>query len=190
MLYLLKKFLKYFLVILSFLSVNSGIFLTSVSAYNSDHKVIIIAANGVGDTYFHAKRQFESEGWSVSTAGLTSSVTSCPNTNPRPIPVDFLISELTNSTITQYEAIFIPSGGHWFPLINDVRTLNLISDAYDLRLVISSLCVGIRVLARANIINEVRIAYDINSVDYVEAAGGILVNKEVVSDQRIVTGGI
>lgn len=186
---LLKKSFKIALLLLSFLSINSGHFLVPVTAYSPGHNVMILAANGVGETYFHAKDKFESWGWIVTTAGLTQSVISCPNTNPRPVPVDILISEVNNNTISQYECIFIPSGGHWNPLLNDMTTLDLISGAYNLSLVISSLCVGIRVLAAANIIDGVRIAYDINSGSYVILAGGILVYERVVTDQRIVTGG-
>ncbi len=160
-----------------------------VRAYVPGHRVMILAANGVGETYFSAKNKFESWGWSVITAGLTSSVTSCPNTNPRPVPVNILISEVNNNTLSQYECIFIPSGGHWLELLNDITTLDLISDAYNLGLIISSLCVGIRVLAAANIVSGINIAYDINSASDVLAAGGITVNERVISHRRIVTGG-
>ena len=161
----------------------------SVRAYAPGHKVMILAANGVGDTYFPAKNKFESWGWSVTTAGLTSSVTSCPNTNPRPVPVNILISEVNNNTISEYECVFIPSGGHWLELLSDVENIDLISDAYNLGLILSSLWVGIRVLATANKVNGISIAYDINSASEVLAAGGIKVNQIVVSHRRIVTGG-
>jgi putative intracellular protease/amidase len=149
---------------------------------------MILAANSVGDTYFPAKQQFQSWGWTVTTAGLTPSVTSCLNTNPRPVPVDILISEVNNVILSQYECVFIPSGGHWSSLLNDPTTLNLISDAYNMGLIIASLCVGIRVLAAADIVDGVQIAYDVNSATQVFAAGGITVDARVVTDQGIVTG--
>jgi putative intracellular protease/amidase len=152
------------------------------------HKVIILAANGVGDTYFPAKRYFGFWGWKVTTAGLTPSVTSCLNTNPRPVPVDIVISEVTENILAEYDCVFIPSGGHWSALLNDPTTLNLILDAYNMGLIISSLCVGIRVLAAADIVDGIRIAYDVNSATQVTAAGGITVDARVVTDQRIVTG--
>lgn len=152
------------------------------------HKIMILAANSVGDTYFPAKKQFEYWGWTVTTTGLTPQVTSCLNTNPRPVPVDILISEVNNNILSQYDCVFIPSGGHWSALLNDPTTLNLIVEAYSLGLIISSLCVGIRVLAAADIVNGVRIAYDSNSATQVTVAGGITVVARVVTDQRIVTG--
>jgi putative intracellular protease/amidase len=152
------------------------------------HKVMILAANSVGDTYFPAKRYFEFWGWKVTTAGLTPSVTSCFNTNPRPVLVDIVISEVNNNTLSEYDCLFIPSGGHWSNLLGDPTTLTLISDAYNMGLIVSSLCVGIRVLAAADIVNGVRIAYDSNSATQVTAAGGIIVDARVVTDQRIVTG--
>ncbi|MFX0022452.1 MAG: DJ-1/PfpI family protein [Candidatus Hermodarchaeota archaeon] len=149
---------------------------------------MILSANGVGDTYFPAKKYFEFWGWKVTTAGLTPSVTSCLNTNPRPVPVDIVISEVNNNTLSQYDCVFIPSGGHWSALLSDPTTLTLISDAYNMGLIISSLCIGIRVLAAADIVNGVRIAYDSNSATQVTIAGGITVEARVVTDQRIVTG--
>lgn len=178
---LLKKSIKFALVIFSLLSVNSGIFLTSVRAYTPGHKVMILVAYGVGETYFPAKNKFESWGWNVTTAGLTSSVISCPNINPRPVPVDILISDINNDTLSQYECIFIPSGGHWNELAYDATTLATISNAYNLGVVISSLCIGIVVIARADIVDGVRIAYDANSAPYVISYGGITVNEEVVT---------
>ncbi len=184
----MKKNFKFILLFLSLLPITSCIFATPVNAYMPGHKVMILAANGVGDTYFPAKRYFEFWGWKVTTAGLTPSVTSCLNTNPRPVPVNILISEVNNNTLSQYDCVFIPSGGHWSLLLNDAATLNLISNAYNLGLIISSLCVGIRVLAAADIVDGVRIAYDVNSATQVFAAGGITIDARVVTDQRIVTG--
>ncbi|MFW9972024.1 MAG: DJ-1/PfpI family protein [Candidatus Odinarchaeota archaeon] len=185
----MKKSIKSVLLIFSLLSINSGIFLIPVRAYTPGHKVMILVAFGVGETYFPVKGKFESWGWEVTTAGLTSSIISCPNVNPRPVPIDILISEINNDTLSQYECIFIPSGGHWNALAYDATTLTTILNAYNLGLVISSLCIGIVVIARADIVNGVRIAYDSNSASYVISYGGITVSKEVVTDQRIVTGG-
>jgi putative intracellular protease/amidase len=192
----LKKSLKLFSLFLTLLVTCNGVYLTPATAssgalgsHKPGHKILVLAATGVGDTYFIAKNQFESWGWIVATAGLTQSVTSCPNTNPRPIGISILISEVDNNTLSQYECIFIPSGGHWQALSNDGTTLNLILNAFNMGLVISSLCVGIVVLARANIVNGVRIAYDVNSMGEVVAAGGIIVYERVVSHRRIVTGG-
>jgi putative intracellular protease/amidase len=184
----LKKYSKFILLFLSLLTFTSCLFTTPVNAYMPGHKVMILAANSVGDTYFPAKRYFQFWGWKVTTAGLTPSVTSCLNTNPRPVPVDIVISEITENILAEYDCVFIPSGGHWSALLNDATTLTLISDAYNLGLIISSLCVGIRVLAGADIVDGVRIAYDSNSATQVTAAGGITVDARVVTDQRIVTG--
>jgi putative intracellular protease/amidase len=186
----LKKSFKLITLFLSLLAISSGISFSAVSvrAYTPGHSVMILAANSVGDTYWPAKSKFESWGWTVTTAGLTASVTSCLNTNPRPVPVDILISDVNNDLLSQYECIFVPSGGHWSALLNNPTTLNLIYEAYNLGLIISSLCVGIRVIAGANILDGVRVAYDSNSAANVAAAGGITVNERVVTHRRIVTG--
>jgi putative intracellular protease/amidase len=155
----------------------------------NNSKVLILVAGGVGITYYHAKDKFESWGWDVDTAGVSSSVVSCPRQNPQVIDAEFLISEVSLTKLQEYDCIFIPSGGHWDGLSSYQPTLDLIFRAYHSGLIISSLCIGIVVLARANIIDGIRIANSPNSITYVEEAGGIMVEDTVVTDKRIVTGG-
>jgi putative intracellular protease/amidase len=154
-----------------------------------DIKVMVLVASGVGITYFNATEVFESWGWVVTTAVVSATISSCHRNDPTIINSDILISEVDWYLLQQYDCIFIPSGGHWDALSSYEPTLELINTAYYSGLIISSLCVGIVVLARASIVNGVKIAYDANSQTYVEEAGGILIDELVVSDKRIITGG-
>ncbi|NHJ23697.1 MAG: hypothetical protein EAX89_03930 [Candidatus Lokiarchaeota archaeon] len=188
--------IKSLLVIITILSITSIINpLVEVEAQESsedpprDINVMILIASGVGITYFNATEIFESWGWTVTTAGVSATISSCHRNDPEIINSDILISDVDWYILQQYDCIFIPSGGHWDALSSYEPTLELISTAYYSGLIISSLCVGLRVLARADIVKGVNIARDVNSEAYIEESGGILVDEPVVSDKRIVTGG-
>ena len=151
--------------------------------------ILILVAGGVGITYYHAKDKFETWGWNVDTAGVSPSVVSCPRQNPQVINSDYLISEISWSKLQEYDCIFVPSGGHWDGLSSYQPTLDLIFHAYHSGLILSSLCIGIVVLARADILSGVRIANSPNVLSYIEGVGCIMLEDSVVTDKRIVTGG-
>lgn len=150
--------------------------------------ILSVIADGVGNTYFTVKDQFEEWGWNVTTAGLTDNHTGCPNKDPIVMPSDILISEIKN--ISQYDCVFIASGAQHHILRDDQSVLNLINTSYNEGLVISTLCVSTVILADADVINGIKVVgarlyyYDI------VAAGGIFESHaEVISDKRIITGG-
>ncbi|MFX0209437.1 MAG: DJ-1/PfpI family protein, partial [Candidatus Hodarchaeota archaeon] len=150
--------------------------------------ILSLIADGVGNTYFTFKNQFEEWEWTVTTAGLEENHTGCPNKDPITISSDILISAIVN--ISQYDCIFIASGAQHHILREDPSVLNLIRNAYNEGLVISTLCVSTVILADADIINGIKVVgsplyyYDIE-----EAGGTFDLYAEVVSDKRIITGG-
>jgi putative intracellular protease/amidase len=152
-------------------------------------KVLILVSGGFGLTYFDAKDQFESWGWIVDTAGTASTLSSCANQDIQVIQTDFLIENVNSAIFAQYDCIFIPSGGHWNHLSHYEDALQLISSAYDSGLIIASLCIGMVVIARAGILDGVRIAQDNNAWSYMYDSGAIMTQQEVVTDKRIITGG-
>ena len=80
-----------------------------------DVNVIIIVSNGFGWSYFTAKDCFESWGATVTTVAhsVFLEVPSCYNRDPRPITADILLSDFNISRISEYDCLFIPSGGTW-----------------------------------------------------------------------------
>ncbi|MFX0174472.1 MAG: hypothetical protein ACFE9L_21555, partial [Candidatus Hodarchaeota archaeon] len=83
----------------------------------SDLKVLMIVDTAFGFTYFVVKDYLESWGINVITASATGSklVAGCFNQPPNSTTADLLISDITD--ITEYDAIHIPSGGHWRSLL-------------------------------------------------------------------------
>ncbi len=153
-----------------------------------DVNILTLIADGIGNTYFTVKDQFEEWGWNVTTAGLTNNHTGCPNKDPIVIPSDILISEIDN--ISQYDCVFIASGAQHHILRDDQSVLDFINTSYNEGLVISTLCVSTVILADADIINGIKVVgAPLYYNDIVEAGGIFELQAEVVSDGRIITGG-
>ncbi|MHA1186168.1 MAG: DJ-1/PfpI family protein [Candidatus Heimdallarchaeota archaeon] len=156
-----------------------------------DIKVLAILGNYFGDAYFWVKNQLEDWGVNVSVAGITSVVQSCANKPPRPVTADVLISEVDEAILAQFDCVYIPAGGHWETLFYSTTTKNLVSTAYEMGLVIASICIGNKVLAVSNgIVNGVKVAYYSGCVSEMNNAEAIHVyDAAIVSDKRIVTAG-
>ncbi|MHA1933968.1 MAG: DJ-1/PfpI family protein [Candidatus Thorarchaeota archaeon] len=155
--------------------------------------VIIIVSNGFGWSYFTAKDCFESWGATVTTVAhsVFLEVPSCYNRDPRPITADILLSDFNISRISEYDCLFIPSGGTWVAMSGSQTVLDFISAGYDAGLVVSTVCIGNVVVGRANeIVAESKVASYPQSNSIMRDAGAVVVSGAgVVSDNRIVTGG-
>ncbi|MHA1125520.1 MAG: DJ-1/PfpI family protein [Candidatus Heimdallarchaeota archaeon] len=156
-----------------------------------DIKVLAILGNYFGDAYFWVKTQLEEWGVNVSVAGMTPIVQSCSHKPPRPVTSDVLISEVDEGILAQFDCVYVPAGGHWESLFYSTSTKNLISTAYEMGLVIASICIGNKVVAVSNgIVNGVKVAYYSGCALEMNDAGAIHVySTAVVSDKRIITAG-
>jgi putative intracellular protease/amidase len=159
----------------------------------SDVSVLILIGNYFGWNYFDAKECLESWGVNVTTVAysLDYEVNSCLNREPRPITVDLLLSEMTPELIIQFDCLLVTSGGQWLALTQSEDVLVFISDAYELGLVVASICTGTRVVAEANnIVNGSKVTYYSLSDPQMTAAGAItILGAEAVADGPMITGG-
>ncbi len=166
---------------------------TQCCANVEDMDVLMLIATGFGWNYWEIREQFESWGVNVTTIAnsLSLEVASCPNREPRPATADILLSDFNFSDLSQFDAIYIPAGGHWSGLISSNRVLNLISTAHEMGLVVGATCIGNRVLNRANnIVNHTKVAYYSQTNSEMRNEGATVVSSAlVVTDNRIVTGG-
>ncbi|MFW9923452.1 MAG: DJ-1/PfpI family protein [Candidatus Thorarchaeota archaeon] len=198
----LLQVLAILLVISSFLSFNVNIRTVTSTDHSSPFekeltinsfeniKVLAIIANNFGDAYFWVKTQFESWGCNFTTAGLSAIVASCPEYPPRPVTADILIADVTDEILAQFDCVYVPAGAHWSVLYTNSLTLNLLTKAYDLGLVISTLCIGNRIVAHTDIFNDVKTVYYALTYSEMVNAGAIIVHGVgVVSDKRVVTAG-
>jgi putative intracellular protease/amidase len=159
----------------------------------SDVKVLLILRDGFGWNYFDAKETLESWGVNVTTVAHSSDydISSCTNRDPRPIVADLLISEMTPEMVQQFDCLLVTSGGHWNSMIGSSTVLNFISDAYDLGLIVASICTGTRVMAEANdIVNGSKVvSFTLSSPQMTDAGATTIWGMEAVADRHIITGG-
>jgi putative intracellular protease/amidase len=159
----------------------------------SDVKVLILLCNGFGWNYFDARDCLES--WEVNVTTVAYSIDydidSCLNREPRPIVADLLLSEMTPEMVLQFDCLLVSSGGQWSFLVASSMVLNFISDAYDLGLIIASICTGTRVVAEANeIVNGSKVVeFSLSSPQMIWAGATPVYGFEAVSDGLIITGG-
>jgi putative intracellular protease/amidase len=159
----------------------------------SEVKVLMLVTEAFGWNYFDAKDILESWGVNVTTAAnaLDVDVASCYNKPPRGTTADFLLNAVDNDIVTQFDALFIPSGGHWQSLIGSSRVLNFISYAHEHGVLIATTCIGNRVVAESNdIVNGTSVVnYGYTSTYMLTAGAEIRDNHyNVVIDNNIITG--
>ena len=159
----------------------------------SEIKVLILVTDGFGWNYFDVKEHFESLGVNVTTVAyaLDYEIDSCYNREPNPITADLLHSEMTPEMISEFDCLFITSGGHWANMIASEVVLDFISDAFDLGLIIASICTGTRIVAEANnIVNGSKVISFMLSYSQMTLAGATPVMwVDAVSDGHMITGG-
>ncbi|MFX1284131.1 MAG: DJ-1/PfpI family protein [Promethearchaeota archaeon] len=180
--------ITFFYIILLIITIGSINPCQIVAQDSKDINILSLIADGVGNTYFTVKDQFEEWGWDVTTVGLKDNHTGCPNKEPIFIASDILISEINN--ISQFDCVFIASGAQHHILRDNKSVLEFITTAYNEGLVISTLCVSTVILADADIINGTKVVGHPHYAYDIELAGGIFeVDAKIISDKRIVTGG-
>lgn len=158
-----------------------------------DVKVLMLISDFFGWNYFDAKEIFESWGVNVTTIAnsLDVDVPSCTNRPPRGTTADLLLNQVDNELVTQFDVLFIPSGGQWLSLIQSPRVLEFVQYAHDNGLVVATICIGNKVLARANdVVNGSCVAsYTNTNLDMAYAGATIRYGYLAVTDNRFITGG-
>ncbi len=159
----------------------------------SDVKVLMLITDYFGWNYFDAKEIFESWGVNVTTIAnsLDLDVPSCTNRPPRGTTADILLNQVENDVVTQFDILFIPAGGQWLSLIQSPRVLEFVQYAHDSGVIVATICIGNKVLARANdIVNgSCVVSYTNTNSDMTDAGATIRYGHLAVTDNRFVTGG-
>jgi putative intracellular protease/amidase len=159
----------------------------------SDVKVLMIISEYFGWNYWDAREIFQSWGVNVTTVALSNDydVASCLNKEQRPVTVEYRLQDMTPEMVAQYDCLFVPSGGQWQQLVLSTNAMTFISDAYNMGLMVASICIGTRVVAEANsIVNGSKVTWYTGSAPQMEVAGATLtLGTEAVADEYIITGG-
>ncbi|OLS29662.1 MAG: hypothetical protein ThorAB25_15200 [Candidatus Thorarchaeota archaeon AB_25] len=162
----------------------------------SDVSVLMLIADNFGWNYYDAREIFESWGVNVTTVAysLDHNITSCtrPNTGENEtILVEYTHQEMTPEMVAQFDCLFVPSGGQWSSLIVGGAPLTFIADAYNMGLIVASICTGTRVVSESHeIVNGSKVVwYSLSSGFMVQAGATLIDEMETVADGRMITGG-
>ena len=120
----------------------------------SDVKVLMFIMDNFGWNYFDAKRILESWGVNVTTVAysLDHNITSCPHRDTgenESIIVQYTHQEMTPEMVAEFDCLFVSSGGHWLSMITAGEPLTFIADAYNMGLIVASICTGTRVVSQS-----------------------------------------
>ncbi|MHA2397028.1 MAG: DJ-1/PfpI family protein, partial [Candidatus Thorarchaeota archaeon] len=107
------------------------------------------------------------------------------------IIVEYTHQEMTPEMVAQFDCLFVTSGGQWASLIVAGVPLTFIEDAYNMGLIVASICTGTRVVAESHeIVNGSKVvSYFLSSGFMVEAGATPVDLMEAVADGSIITGG-
>jgi len=174
--------------------VSSPVLMPTVQGQEvGDIKVLMLISNYFGWNYFDAKDIFES--WEVNVTTLSNSldtdVPSCLNRPPRGTTADLLLNQVENDIVSQFDVLFIPAGGQWQSLIQSTRVLEFIEYAYANGLIVATICIGNRVLSRANdVVNGSSVvSYSTTNTEMRNAGATVRGGYCAVTDNRFITGG-
>ncbi len=154
-----------------------------------DVSILVLLGYGFGWSYFEFLEVVQPWGCDVTVTGNTSHIQSCLNRVDVSVDADILISEIDREDLSQFDVLFVPSGGHWQDLINTESALNLIQMAYEEGLIISGICIGVLPVAASNITEGKFVTGHNYCYPYVRDSGGAMLPfMRVVSDGQIITG--
>lgn len=154
-----------------------------------DVSILVLLGYGFGWSYFEFLEVVQDWGCDVTVTGNTSHLQSCLNRADRSVEADILISDIGREDLSQYDVLFVPSGGHWQDLIHIESALNLIQMAYEEGLIISGICVGVTPVAASNVTEGKMVAGHNFCYPYIRNSGGTMLPfMRVVSDGQLITG--
>ncbi len=173
---------------------SSPLFMPVEGQEISDVKVLMLICDGFGWNYFDARKILESWGVNVTTIAnaLDYNVSACVNKPDNWTIVDHLLNSVEFDIVTQFDALFVPSGGQWTSLIASTTVLNFIAYAHEQGLIIGTTCIGNRVIAESNdIMNGTSVVYynhASTAAHMTEAGATLRYGFDVITDNRIITG--
>ncbi|MFW9974587.1 MAG: DJ-1/PfpI family protein [Candidatus Thorarchaeota archaeon] len=153
-------------------------------------------ADNFGWNYYDAREIFESWGVNVTTVAysLDHNITSCSKPDigeNETIIVEYTHQEMTPEMVSEFDCLFVSSGIQWQTLRTESAALTFIADAYNMGLIVASVCTGTRVVAESEgIVNGSKVvSYFLSSAYMREAGATPIEGMEVVVDGRMITGG-
>ena len=158
----------------------------------SDLNVLMYISTGFGNNYYSVRDLLLSWNITVTTIGIYETLVNCPNRARQTVTVNQSVDETLEIGVENYDALFIPSGGHWEGALITRSLQTLISEANKAGLVIGSMCVGVRVLGGSEEVvkNKYLTGWSFEpGTEYADIECTFLAGADVVTDYPLVTGG-
>lgn len=185
------KSTKYLVILL----ILSSMYLITAINYptyaKNEIKILYFIEDGFGDSYYINKGIMESYNWTIITASSEEFITGCKNNDKNITDTysDFLVEDITDSDLSDYDCLLVPSGGHWSNVMSIKRNRELLQMAHEEGILVAGICTGMIVLAYADMLENVSVAYNVHATEWLRYAGANMTSYPVVSDQGIITGG-
>ncbi|MFX1319206.1 MAG: DJ-1/PfpI family protein [Promethearchaeota archaeon] len=158
----------------------------------SDVHVLFVISTGFGWSYFTAKDHFNSWGVQTTTVALAldTNVSACHNRPHRETTADLLLQDFDINSLSDYDCVFIPSGGNWPTLVSSQAVRTLLSTAHAQGLLVATFCIGNVVIASTGTIcaNTKVASFSMSNDEMLAAGANIVENVRLVYDNRIITG--
>jgi len=188
-----KKIILTYSILLIFLC--SLTTLTSAEAQEPSEKTysaLLLVSFGYGDNYYDIVDIFSGWNWTVETAGKSTFVSGCANHHEaRILHCNLTFDDLDKSLLKDYDCVIIPSGGHWNSLVNTRSIETILITAHENGLILGTLCIGQQVFTSTEgLMDGVNVAYFSMTRLEMESVNANVIYENVVSDKRIVTGGV
>lgn len=150
-------------------------------------KVLVVVAAGYDEKeYFDVAQALSKRGATVLTASFEKKELYGDHGGGPVIPE----LELTEVNVSEFDAIFIPGGKSPENMLHDSRCeilLNLVKKANNESLILSAICHGPWVLAKAGVVEGKRVVGHPETHTDLKAAGGIVTDKLVERDGNLIT---
>jgi len=153
-----------------------------------NQKIMILLGDEFGNAYFDMKTYLQDRDFEVITVSVTKDdLLSCGNHDSIELTPDLYIGEIED--INEYSAIFIPPGKHHRTIHYKDDVKNLLNDAKEKNIIISSVCAGNIVLCEIDgLVDGIKISASAYTLDYIREAGGVAEYRSVVVDLPFITG--
>jgi len=135
--------------------------------------------------------KFRKYGWDVTIAGVESAVQPCPYAVKLGLTapdIDCFVDDVDD--ISTFDAVSVLPGPTHNGLLESPAAMTLLRQAAESGLVISAWCRGVRVLAKAGVLQGKQVVGHSDDQEMIEQAGGFFVGHDhpPVTDGTLVTG--
>ncbi len=151
-----------------------------------DPHALFIMSERYGVNYYLYRDQLEQLGWSVTVAGLTDTIATCPPYGEQlhvpPLTVDLLVREIGD--VASYDCVALMTSTAYFSddpfrdMMDDPAAMALLTEAHAAGIPVFASCAAVRVLAEADLIAGMSVVGSPKFQSEYEEAGAIFLGSD------------